>query len=100
MYKEGEVRLEVISTDMQEEMLQEVKNTLESHFVPKKDPRDTKGEYQTTISKRVKIDMEKKYGPTWHCVIGKNFGADLKHEAFHLAYMRRGQDFILLWKAG
>jgi len=100
MYREGESRLDIINTDMPEEMLQEVKNAVESIYMPKKDPRDMKGEYQTIIAKRVKVEMEKKYGPTWHCVVGKNFGADLKYESQNLAYMKRGQDYILLWKAG
>ena len=100
MYKEGESRLDIINTDMMEEMLQEVKNAVESIYVPKKDQRDMKGEYQTIIAKKVKVEMEKKYGPTWHCIVGKNFGADVKYESFHLAYMKRGQDYILLWKAG
>ena len=92
--------MEVMNTDMTEEMLQEVKNVVEGTQVPKRDQRDMKGEYQTTVAKKVKMEMEKKYGPTWHCIVGKNFGADLKYELYHIAYMKRGQDFILLWKAG
>eukprot|EP00826_Nyctotherus_ovalis_P029363 TRINITY_DN2318_c0_g1_i6.p1 TRINITY_DN2318_c0_g1~~TRINITY_DN2318_c0_g1_i6.p1 ORF type:complete len:101 (-),score=37.91 TRINITY_DN2318_c0_g1_i6:152-454(-) len=100
MYKEGEPHLDIMSSDMLEEMLQEAKNAVESVCAPSKGQRGTKGDYQTTIAKNVKVEMEKKYGGTWHCIVGKNFGADIKHEAFNLAYMKRGQDFILLWKAG
>ncbi len=100
MYKEAEGELDIISTDMMEEMLQEVKSIVKSFYVPRKEQREIKSEYQTFIAKKVKIEMEKKYGPTWHCVVGKNFGADMRYESFHVAYMKRGQDYILLWKAG
>ena len=100
MQKESEGKLGIISTDMMEEMLQEVKNAVESAGFQKKFEREMKSEYQTMIAKKVKTQIEKKYGPTWHCIVGKGFGADLRYESFHIAYMKRGQDYILLWKAG
>ncbi|TGZ66879.1 hypothetical protein CRM22_005105 [Opisthorchis felineus] len=30
---------------------------------------------QKKIAEEVKKAMDKKYGPTWHCVVGKNYGS-------------------------
>ncbi len=29
------------------------------------------------IAERVKKDFDKKHGPSWHCIVGRNFGSDL-----------------------
>ncbi len=100
MAKAPEAKLEMLNTDMKEDMLQELGALVEEEFAHKKSARESKAEYQTLIAKSIKTAMEKKYGCTWHCAIGKNFGADIRYESSHIAYMKRGDDFILLWKAG
>ncbi|GFZ09044.1 dynein light chain type 1 family protein [Actinidia rufa] len=26
------------------------------------------------VAEQIKKEFDKKYGPTWHCIVGKNFG--------------------------
>lgn len=44
--------------------------------------------------------VEKKYSPTWHCIVGRKFGSYVSHETkqFTLFLMLGGN--ILLFKAG
>uniref|UniRef100_A0A3B3YCU3 Dynein light chain n=1 Tax=Poecilia mexicana TaxID=48701 RepID=A0A3B3YCU3_9TELE len=32
------------------------------------------------------IEKDIKYNPTWHCIIGRNFGSYVMHETKHLIY--------------
>ncbi|XP_043851289.1 dynein light chain 1, cytoplasmic-like [Dromiciops gliroides] len=41
-----------------------------------------------------------KYNPTWHCILGRNFGTYLMHETKHFIYFYLGQAAILLFKSG
>ncbi|GAA6032131.1 hypothetical protein JCM8097_007088 [Rhodosporidiobolus ruineniae] len=52
------------------------------------------------IAAYIKRDFDKRYGPTWHVVVGKNFGSFCTHESGHFLYMYLGQIAILLFKAG
>lgn len=40
------------------------------------------------------------YGGVWQCVVGRNFGSFVTHEAKHHIYFYRGQSAILLFKTG
>mmetsp|Transcript_24141 Transcript_24141/g.51262 ORF Transcript_24141/g.51262 Transcript_24141/m.51262 type:complete len:81 (+) Transcript_24141:80-322(+) len=42
----------------------------------------------------------KKYNPTWHCIVGRNFGSYVTHETKHFIYFYLGQVAILLFKSG
>merc|ERR1712025_325775 len=33
----------------------------------------------------------KKYNPTWHCIVGRNFGSYVTHETKHFIYFYLGQ---------
>ena len=41
-----------------------------------------------------------RYTPTWHCVVGRNFGSYVTHEQKHFIYFYLGQIAILLFKSG
>ncbi|KAB0342021.1 hypothetical protein FD754_018947 [Muntiacus muntjak] len=41
-----------------------------------------------------------KYNPTWHCIMGRNFGSYVTHETKHFIYFYLGQVAILLFKSG
>merc|ERR1712094_143271 len=41
-----------------------------------------------------------KYHPTWHCIVGKNFGAFCTAETKTFAYFYLGQTAVLIFKAG
>ena len=36
-------------------------------------------------------EFDKKYNPTWHCVVGRNFGSHVTHETKHFIYFYLGQ---------
>lgn len=47
-----------------------------------------------------KQEFDKKYNPTWHCIVGRNFGSYVTHETKHFIYFYLGQVAILLFKSG
>merc|ERR1711944_228921 len=48
----------------------------------------------------IKKEFDKKYNPTWHCIVGRNFGSYVTHEPRHFIYFYLGQVAILLFKSG
>lgn len=55
-------------------------------------------ENNVSLSKTQEFD--KKYNPTWHCIVGRNFGSYVTHETKHFIYFYLGQVAILLFKSG
>ncbi|ESL06029.1 dynein light chain [Trypanosoma rangeli SC58] len=83
--------LEKVS-DMTEEMRAECKeivvNAIEKH----------EDSYEHA-AKHIKEQMDKKYGASWHCVIGEGFGFEITYEMKHLMYMfHRGYLAIVVFK--
>jgi len=52
------------------------------------------------IAAFIKKEFDKKYNPTWHCIVGRNFGSYVTHETKHFIYFYMGQVAILLFKSG
>ncbi|XP_046557592.1 dynein light chain 1, cytoplasmic-like [Haliotis rubra] len=52
------------------------------------------------IAAHIKKEFDKRYNPTWHCVVGRNFGSYVTHETRNFAYFYISQVAILLWKSG
>jgi dynein light chain LC8-type len=52
------------------------------------------------IAAYIKKEFDKKYLPSWHCIVGRNFGSYVTHEARNFIYFYLGQVAILLWKSG
>uniref|UniRef100_A0A6P5LY04 Dynein light chain n=1 Tax=Phascolarctos cinereus TaxID=38626 RepID=A0A6P5LY04_PHACI len=52
------------------------------------------------ITAYIKKEFDKKYNPTWHCIMGRNFSSYMKHETKHFIYFYLGQVAILLFKSG
>ncbi|VDM25598.1 unnamed protein product [Hydatigera taeniaeformis] len=52
------------------------------------------------IAAHVKKAFDREYGPTWHCIVGRNFGSYVTHEARNFIYFYMGQVAILLYKSG
>lgn len=44
--------------------------------------------------------FDKKYGPTWHCIVGSDFKAFVSHESKHFIFFYIGKSAILLYKCG
>ncbi|CAC5402592.1 DYNLL [Mytilus coruscus] len=56
-----------MSEDMQQDAVESSSQALEKYNIEK------------DIAAYIKKDFDKKYNPTWHCVVGRNFGSYLKH---------------------
>ncbi|THD27377.1 Dynein light chain [Fasciola gigantica] len=52
------------------------------------------------IAAYIKKEFDRKYGPTWHCVVGRQFGSYVTHETRHFIYFHIGNVAILLYKSG
>lgn len=52
------------------------------------------------IAAFIKKEFDKMYNPTWHCIVGRNFGSYVTHETRHFIYFYLGQVAILLFKSG
>uniref|UniRef100_A0A8C5YT96 Dynein light chain n=1 Tax=Marmota marmota marmota TaxID=9994 RepID=A0A8C5YT96_MARMA len=48
----------------------------------------------------IKKEFNKKYNPTWHCSVGRNFGSYVTHETKHFIHFYPGQMAILGFKSG
>ncbi|GKT32881.1 Dynein light chain, type 1/2 like protein [Aduncisulcus paluster] len=52
------------------------------------------------IAAYIKRDFDKKHNPSWHCIVGKNFGSYVTHETKRFIYFYIGQLAVLLFKSG
>ncbi|EGW04228.1 Dynein light chain 1, cytoplasmic [Cricetulus griseus] len=52
------------------------------------------------IAAHIKKEFDKKYNPTWHYIVGRNFGSYVTHDTKHFIYFYLGQVAILLFKSG
>ncbi|KAJ3515529.1 hypothetical protein NLJ89_g1705 [Agrocybe chaxingu] len=79
------------NVDMSEEMQQEsvdiASAALEKYNIEK------------DIAAQIKKEFDRRHGPTWHVVVGKNFGSYVTHETKHFIYFYVGNLAILIWKS-
>ena len=52
------------------------------------------------VAMYIKKEFDKRYNPTWHCIVGRNFGSYVTHETKNFIYFYLGQVAILLFKSG
>lgn len=80
------------SADMKEDMQKEAIDcaiaAFEKHGVEK------------DIAEYIKKEFDKNHGPTWHCIVGRNFGSYVTHETNHFVYFYLESKAILLFKSG
>merc|ERR1712222_76919 len=62
--------------------------------------RPYKYNIEKDIAAFIKKEFDKKYNPTWHAIVGRNFGSYVTHETKHFIYFYLGQVAILLFKSG
>ncbi len=77
-----------MSEEMQNEVIELTNQALEKFSIEK------------DIAAFIKKECDKKYNPTWHCIVGRNFGSYVTHETKHFIYFYMGQVAILLFKSG
>ncbi|XP_040433247.1 dynein light chain 2, cytoplasmic-like [Cygnus olor] len=88
----GEQKAVIKDTDMAEEMQQQAVQcavlAVEKYGLERE------------IAALIKREFEKKYSPTWPCVVGRKFGSYVSHETKHfIFFLVRGLN-VLLFKAG
>ncbi|KAF5383573.1 hypothetical protein D9615_003517 [Tricholomella constricta] len=78
------------NVDMSEEMQQEsvdiTSDALEKYHIEK------------DIAAQIKKEFDRRHGPTWHVVVGKNFGSYVTHETKNFIYFYVGSLAFLIWK--
>lgn len=75
-----------ISPEMQNDALEIATKAIKEHQMEK------------DIASYIKKEFDKRYFPTWQCIVGRNFGADVAYESKHFTFFYVGQMSILLWK--
>ena len=77
-----------MAEDMQQDAIDCATQALEKYNIEK------------DIAAFIKKEFDKKYNPTWHCIVGRNFGSYVTHETKHFIYFYLGQVAVLLFKSG
>ncbi|KAM5248095.1 dynein light chain 1, cytoplasmic-like [Ctenodactylus gundi] len=77
-----------MSEEMQQDPMEGTTQALGKHNIEK------------DIATHDKKEFEKKYNPTWHCIVRRNFCCCVTHETKHFIYFYLGQRAILLFKSG
>ncbi|XP_011090994.1 dynein light chain 2, cytoplasmic isoform X2 [Sesamum indicum] len=80
------------SADMKEDMQKEAVDVAVAAFEMHNVEKD--------VAEHIKKMFDKKYGPTWHCIVGKNFGSYVTHETNHFVYFYLDSKAVLLFKSG
>ncbi|KAF8571434.1 hypothetical protein P879_02505 [Paragonimus westermani] len=77
-----------MSEDMQQDAAECCVTALEKYTIEK------------DVAAYIKKEFDKLHNPTWHCVVGRNFGSYVTHETKHFIYLYVGQVAVLLFKSG
>ncbi|GMI72142.1 hypothetical protein like AT4G15930 [Hibiscus trionum] len=80
------------SADMKDELQKEAVNIAISGF--------EKNNLEKDAAEYIKKEFDKRHGPTWHCIVGRNFGSYVTHETNHFVYFYLDQKAVLLFKSG
>jgi len=51
------------------------------------------------IATSVKKHFDENFKPTWHCIVGKNFGCSITHDTHYLIFFKVEQQHVLLFKS-
>ncbi|XP_043824708.1 dynein light chain 1, cytoplasmic-like [Dromiciops gliroides] len=77
-----------VSEEMQQDFVECATQALEKYNLEK----------NTAV--QIKKEFDKKYNPTWHCIMGRNLGSYRTNETKHFIYFCLGQVAILLFESG
>jgi len=84
------LQAQVKSADMTEDMQQEAIDVAQEGM--------SKFNIEKDIAQYIKKTFDERKGPTWHCIVGRNFGSFVTHETKHFIYFYLGHCAILLFK--
>ncbi|KAL3727698.1 hypothetical protein ACJRO7_032438 [Eucalyptus globulus] len=85
-------KIVVKSADMKDDMQKEAVDIAVAAF--------EKHGVEKDVAEHIKKEFDRKHGPTWHCIVGRNFGSYVTHETNHFVYFYLDQKAILLFKSG
>merc|ERR1712144_200856 len=83
---EAQIKSADMTDDMQQEAIDVAQEAM-NKFTVEKD-----------IAMHIKKTFDERKGPTWHCIVGRNFGSFVTHETKHFIYFYLGHCAILLFK--
>ncbi len=79
-------------TDMEENMRDQVMEICNSAC-------DTHAENNEMCSKMIKEILDKKFGPSWHVIVGEGFGFEISYEVKMMLYMFSAKfSAVAVWK--
>lgn len=55
---------------------------------------------EKNIAAYIKREFDQKFGPTWHCIVGRDFGSHVSPETKHFIYLYIRRVTILLFRIG
>ena len=87
----GEVKTQVRTSDMPEEM--------EKSAVAVAEEAVRKESKEKDLAAFIKKRFDKEHGPSWHCIVGRNFGSWVSHQPNRFVYLYAGKVAILLFKS-
>ena len=75
-------------SELQEEIEQLAQQALDKYSIDK------------DIALYIKQELDSRYNPAWHVIVGKNFGSYVTHETKHLIYFYMKQAAFLIFRSG
>jgi len=86
----GDFKTTVKSADMSDDMTKVAKEVAQNAMKENNVEKD--------IAQTIKKQFDSRYGNTWHCIVGRNFGSFVTHETRHFIYFYVGNLAVLLYK--
>ncbi|XP_017075452.1 dynein light chain 1, cytoplasmic [Drosophila eugracilis] len=86
--RKAEIKNADMSEDMQQDAVNSAIKALDRYNI------------ETDVAAYIKKEFDRKYNPTWHCIVGHHFGSYVTHETRHFIYFYMAQVAILLFKSG
>ncbi|VDN03229.1 unnamed protein product [Thelazia callipaeda] len=90
------MKIEVKETDMNSEMIQKSINIVQE--AQQQFKLDKIKIILEDIASYIKDEFERKFGPTWHCVVGKSFGSRVSYEIQHFILLKSNCVSIMIFK--
>jgi len=104
----GRFEPSIKDSDMQKDMLDDVVREAKLRMselaneskTETKDEREEGDSLEARAATAISEYMNRKYDPTWHCIVGKTFSTFVTAETKTFAYIYIGQVAVVLFKAG
>ncbi|PNY24631.1 Dynein light chain lc8-type, partial [Tolypocladium capitatum] len=91
---EAQIKSADMTDDMQQESIEIAQEAMAKFTIEKV----TTNIALMDIAQHIKRTFDERKGPTWHCIVGRNFGSFVTHETKHFIYFYLGHCAILLFK--